>query len=277
MAKNNTEVIPSKDASRFDLSLLTTPLTLSENDDDVIDEIVALDKNLDDKAMVTYWDIGRRYVALTERGSKYGKNLAEVCAARMNKSPRLVTDAARYYRLLVEPEELQKVVTSYPNLSWTHHRSLLSLEDPKQRKKCMVAADKKKLSTRELDVEIQGIRKGPTGKAKDAQKVIKKKNNPMSFLQDAVNRVEKLSLESFSHDVTGLEGCLSNLTMITPRLNLEGTTDKEIETVVYKLEELKDLLEARQQQCVLAAQEEIARIKSLTKSVTIVYDRHTED
>ena len=91
-----------------------------------------------------YWELGRDLDGyMIEHGKGYGEQVFRLVAVEHNLTPSLVYDALRFYR---------RVPNSHMcgNLSWSHFRLVLSVEDDEAREYYLDQAVLRSWSVREL-------------------------------------------------------------------------------------------------------------------------------
>lgn len=109
--------------------------------------------------IVTYWNIGRRIVEEEQHGearAEYGKNLLGFLAAELkdygdNFTERRLRDYRQFYLYF---NNLEIWHSRVPNLTWTHFRHLLRIDDEKVRLWYLNEAATQLWSTRELERNI---------------------------------------------------------------------------------------------------------------------------
>jgi len=120
--------------------------------------------------VITYWSIGRIIVEYELKGEKraeYGKetlkNLSEKLTAEFGKGydERNLENMTRFYKLfqisnaVSTKSQIRHAVSS--QLSWTHYRNLIKVEDEKARLWYMNEAIKENWSTRALERQINSF------------------------------------------------------------------------------------------------------------------------
>lgn len=113
------------------------------------------------KAMVlTYWRVGKRIVDEEQHGDKraaYGKRILETLAEELSKEYATgfsARDLRNYRQLYLCFNDLEIWHARVPNLTWTHYRSLLRVEDENARYWYMREASREMWSSRTLDRNI---------------------------------------------------------------------------------------------------------------------------
>lgn len=109
--------------------------------------------------IITYWNVGRRIVEEEQQGearAEYGKQLLKYIANELkdygdNYSERNLRHYRQFYQYF---SDLQIWYSRVPNLSWTHFRHLLRVDDEKARLWYMREAATQLWSTRELERNI---------------------------------------------------------------------------------------------------------------------------
>ena len=113
------------------------------------------------KAMVlTYWRVGKRIVDEEQHGDKraaYGKRILETLAEELSKEYATgfsARDLRNYRQLYLCFNDLEIWHARVPNLTWTHYRSLLRVEDENARYWYLREASREMWSSRTLDRNI---------------------------------------------------------------------------------------------------------------------------
>lgn len=117
-------------------------------------------ENVGKEMVYTYWQVGRRIVEEEQHGEKraeYGKRLLNTLAEGLSKeyakgfSER---DLRNYRQLYLKFSDLEIWYARVPNLTWTHYRSLLRVEDENARYWYLREASREMWSSRTLDRNI---------------------------------------------------------------------------------------------------------------------------
>ncbi len=110
--------------------------------------------------VLTYWKVGRRIVEEEQKGSvraAYGTGLIDYLAGELSKnysksfSPR---DLRNYRKMYLCFKDLEIWYARVPNLTWTHFRSLLRVENDNARYWYLREASREMWSSRSLDRNI---------------------------------------------------------------------------------------------------------------------------
>lgn len=110
----------------------------------------------------TYWEIGQRIVEEEQQGkqrAEYGRQLLKMLAMRLsmeygNESCYTARDLRNYRQFYLTFKDFPKWYARVPNLSWTHYRSLLRVENEDARKWYLHEAAAQTWATRTLDRNI---------------------------------------------------------------------------------------------------------------------------
>jgi len=110
--------------------------------------------------VATCWEVGRHIVEYEQRGSdraRYGANLLEQLSERLTAEfgPGFDASNLRYMRLFYQAFLNRDALRH--DLSWTHYRTLLKVEDPAARKWYMEEAVRENWGTRALDRQISTL------------------------------------------------------------------------------------------------------------------------
>ncbi|MBR7024218.1 MAG: DUF1016 family protein [Bacteroidales bacterium] len=113
------------------------------------------------KVMVyTYWQVGKRIVEEEQHGEKraeYGKRLLNTLAEDLSKEYATgfsARDLRNYRQLYLNFNDLEIWYARVPNLTWTHYRSLLRVDDENARYWYLREASREMWSSRTLDRNI---------------------------------------------------------------------------------------------------------------------------
>ena len=112
---------------------------------------------------MTYWKIGHRIVEEEQQGkhrAEYGKQLLKRLALRLSleygiNSCYSARDLRNYRQFYLTFNDYPKWYASVPNLTWTHYRSLLRVNDVNARKWYLKEAAMQTWPTRTLDRNIK--------------------------------------------------------------------------------------------------------------------------
>ncbi len=148
-----------------------------------------------------YWYIGREIVEEQQNGkerAEYGENLIELLSKKLTQSSGkgFSTTNLKYFRLFYktysDPKRIRHTVCDEfkPNLSWSHYRTLLKVEDDNSRSFYEIEASKNSWKQRELERQIstQLFERVSKGRSKD--EIIKlslegnKIENPIDIIKD---------------------------------------------------------------------------------------------
>jgi predicted nuclease of restriction endonuclease-like (RecB) superfamily len=154
-------------------------------------------RSVDQIQVRTGWEVGRHIVEFEQGGTvraKYGAGLLDQIAARLTANFEKGFDASnlhkmrQFYRLFPNLDALR------PELSWTHYRLLLRIEDPVAREWYMNEAAGQNWGTRALERQIGTLYYERLLASKDrkpvrveaAKKVITADATPREFVRDPV-------------------------------------------------------------------------------------------
>jgi predicted nuclease of restriction endonuclease-like (RecB) superfamily len=145
----------------------------------------------------TCWTVGRHIVEFEQGGAaraEYGKNLLESLASRLTAEFGRGFDASNLYKMSLFYRLFPNLDALRPELSWTHYRTLLRVEDAKAREWYMIEAATQNWGTRALERQIGTLyyerllasrdRKGVKDEA--AAKVAVANRTPREFVRDPV-------------------------------------------------------------------------------------------
>jgi predicted nuclease of restriction endonuclease-like (RecB) superfamily len=145
----------------------------------------------------THWEVGRHIVEFEQGGADraaYGARLLSQVAERLTTEYGRGFDASnlRYMRLFYQA--FPKCDALRHELSWTHYRTLLRVEDPKARQWYMVEAATQNWSTRGLERQIGTLyyerllasRDRQPVKEEAAKKLAAQEVTPRDFVRDPV-------------------------------------------------------------------------------------------
>ncbi len=108
-------------------------------------------ENVSKEMVYTYWQVGRRIVEEEQHGAKraeYGKRLLNTLAEDLSKEYATgfsARDLRNYRQLYLNFNDLEIWYARVPNLTWTHYRSLLRVEDANARYWYSILNDSKQL------------------------------------------------------------------------------------------------------------------------------------
>ena len=117
-------------------------------------------ENVSKTMVLTYWRVGKRIVDEEQHGDKraaYGKRILETIAEELSKEYATgfsARDLRNYRQLYLCFNDLEIWHARVPNLTWTHYRSLLRVEDENARYWYLREASREMWSSRTLDRNI---------------------------------------------------------------------------------------------------------------------------
>ena len=145
----------------------------------------------------TCWTVGRHIVEFEQGGAaraEYGKNLLESLASRLTVEFGRGFDASNLYKMSLFYRLFPNLDALRPELSWTHYRTLLRVEDAKAREWYMIEAATQNWGTRALERQIGTLyyerllasRDRKAVKDEAAAKVVVANRTPREFVRDPV-------------------------------------------------------------------------------------------
>ena len=157
--------MPIENNDRFLSIDATMPMTrdcVSDIREIIIQARRSVVRHVNSAMTLAYWLIGRRIVVEEQKGSKraaYGERLLERISRELGAEfgngfgePHL-----RNCRLFYEayPKEAEIRYALRINLTWTHHRAIMRVQDPKARAYYLKEAEEQGWNTRELERQIR--------------------------------------------------------------------------------------------------------------------------
>ncbi len=155
---------------------------------------------------LTYWKIGQRIVEEEQQGEKraeYGKQVLKklaVCltneyGANDNYSVRDLRNYRQFYLIF---NDFPKWYARVPNLTWTHYRSLLRVDDAEARTWYINEANNETWSTRTLDRNINSQYYFRLLQSSNKNEVIKEmKEKTLSFQKDKLEFIKNPVIAEF--------------------------------------------------------------------------------
>lgn len=108
-------------------------------------------KAVERERVVTYWAVGDLLVKFLDANPPdYGSQVMKKLAADLEIGERLLYDFVQFRRNVPE-------LHSSAILSWTHHRKLLAVADPRARGRLLADAERNRWSVADLSVQIRGV------------------------------------------------------------------------------------------------------------------------
>ena len=150
-------------------------------------------------AMVqTYWQIGQRIVEEEQHGASraaYGKGILRDLSARLSKEFGKGFDERELRKMCQFYRQFQNWDTLRPELSWSHYRRLLNIENPTARLWYMNEAALGAWSTRQLDRQISTL----------YYERLLASHDKNSVIAEAKEKMQTIAPQHFLHDPFVLE------------------------------------------------------------------------
>lgn len=151
MVENKSQplMVPNREALPKEYEVLCRKIT---------EVFVSARRRIEAERVRTYWETGRLIAQYrqADRGRHYDKGFIPQLARDLGMDISVLKRTVRFY------EQFHKGAV-WPQLTWSHYRSLMTINDPKVRSQLVELANAKRWTHYQLDVEIKKI------KAKKAQ------------------------------------------------------------------------------------------------------------
>ncbi len=270
-------------------SLITTIKTDIESSQARVYAVIEREK------VQTYWTIGKRikiHVLENEERAEYGTSLMLVL------SQELGIVRSTLYRMIKFYELYPSILDASPKLSWTHIRTLLTIENPKERKKLEVKIVSEKLSVKALKT----LMKNPP-KRQEKDTLSTKREAPYVYTLKEVQGTSRVDIgfkmylqvenwtlteapvthytykayviEVIDGDTVWLNIDLGFNAMTTQKVRLRGIDTPEVETLSGM--EAKGFVEDALRECPFIAVRTYGRDKFTRYLVDIFYDEDASE
>lgn len=153
--------------------------------------------SINSSMIATYWQVGKRIVEEEQQGNAratYGKQLLAMLATDLKEYGENFTERnLRHYRqFYLSFNDLEIWYARVPNLTWTHFRHLLRVQDEKARNWYMHEASTQLWSTRELERNINtqyyyrllANQTDSTAEVVDVHAIVRTKDKKLEFIKN---------------------------------------------------------------------------------------------